>query len=281
MKENGFDDFGGEEITEFTPTEFSYGDDGKTASSSAAPEEMPVESLFTGSDDTKAASSFGTETSASDTIPEEFMESAFKAKESEDNTDKPSDKKEVIKEIMSWVRTIAVGVLVGVLLVVFVIQRDNVYGDSMWPTLNNGDAVFTQKIATYFHNYKRGDIVILDGHDMEGYDREEYLIKRIIGLPGETVRIADGHVYIKPVDSEEFFMLEEPYLTEEVETLMMNVGIEHGYDEITLGENEYYCLGDNRSVSKDSRVLGPFTEDRIKGIAIICVYPFDHFGLLG
>ena len=80
MKENGFDDFGGEEITEFTPTEFSYGDDGKTASSSAAPEEMPVESLFTGSDDTKAASSFGTETSASDTIPEEFMESAFKAK---------------------------------------------------------------------------------------------------------------------------------------------------------------------------------------------------------
>lgn len=273
MKENDFSDFGEEEITEFTPTEFSNGDD--AVMTSAAPEEVPVESMITGSDDISAASGSGI---SSDKIPEEFMEAAFEAKES---SEQPEGKNDIFKEIMSWIRTIAVGVLIGVFLVVFVIQRDNVYGDSMLPTLNNQDVVFTQKIATYFHSYKRGDIVILDGHDMEGYDREEYLIKRIIGLPGETIRISGGHVYIKPADSEEFFLLEEPYLPAETETLMMTVGIESGYDEITLGENEYYCLGDNRAVSKDSRILGPFTADRIKGVAIICIYPFDHFGLLG
>ena len=60
----------------------------------------------------------------------------------------------------------------------------------------------------------------------------------------------------------------------------MSLGIEKGYDEITLGEDEYYCLGDNRAVSKDSRVLGPFTVDRIKGTAVIRVYPFDSFGII-
>ena len=60
----------------------------------------------------------------------------------------------------------------------------------------------------------------------------------------------------------------------------MNWGLERGYDEITLGENEYYCLGDNRPVSNDSRNLGPFTDDRIKGIAFIIIYPFNAISFL-
>ena len=95
-------------------------------------------------------------------------------------------------EVFDWLRTICIGVLAGVFIVVFLIQRDNVYGDSMVPTLSSGDVVYAQKISNYFKSYKRGDIVVLDGHDMEGYNKKEYLIKRIIGLPGETVRIADG-----------------------------------------------------------------------------------------
>ena len=112
-------------------------------------------------------------------------------------------------EVFDWLRTICIGVLAGIFIVVFLIQKDNVYGDSMNPTLSSGDAVFAQKISNYFKTYKRGDIVVLDGHDMEGYNKKEYLIKRIIGLPGETVRIADGNVYIKTVDSNEFFLLQE------------------------------------------------------------------------
>ena len=267
MEENNFSGFGEEEITEFTPTEFSSA--GASASGSSAPEEIPFGSM--------------TEepVTGNDYVSMNLKESSEDAGEEKAPEEKKISGKTIFKEIMSWVRTIAIGVLVGVFLVVFVIQRDNVYGDSMNPTLQDGDVVFTQKIATYFDSYKRGDIVILDGHDMPGYDREEYLIKRIIGLPGETVRIADGNVYIKPVGSDEFYLLDEPYIADDVDTLMMNVGIEHGYDEITLGEDEYYCIGDNRPVSKDSRILGPFTADRIKGIAVICVAPFDHFGLIG
>ncbi|MCR4687918.1 MAG: signal peptidase I [Saccharofermentans sp.] len=179
------------------------------------------------------------------------------------------------EELLDWLRTICIGVIVGVLIVVFVIQRDNVYGDSMMPTLNSGDVIFTQKISTYFHNYDRGDIVVLNGKDMPGYNHSEYLIKRIVGLPGETIRIADGVVYIKPKDSTEFYVLEENYLPEGLQTTVMDSGLAKGYDEITLADNEYYCLGDNRPVSNDSRTLGPFTEDRIVAVAVVRVYPFN------
>jgi len=194
---------------------------------------------------------------------------------------KPADRKNaIISAILDWLIAIAVGVLAGILLVVFVIQRDNVYGDSMVPTLRDRYIVMTEKVSTYFDNFDRGDIVILDGEDMEGYNHEEYLIKRIVGLPGETVRIADGHVYIREAGAADFYLLDEPYIDASVETYVMSWGIERGYDEITLGPDEYYCLGDNRPVSNDSRTLGPFSADRIKGIAFVIIYPFNAISFL-
>ena len=194
---------------------------------------------------------------------------------------KPEDRKQaIITSVLDWLIAIAVGVLVGILMVVFVVQRDNVYGDSMVPNLRSGYIVMTDKVSTYFNNYHRGDIVILDGENMEGYNHDEYLIKRIVGLPGETVRIADGHVYIREVGAEDFYMLDEPYIDDSVETYVMSWGMERGYDEITLGEDEYYCLGDNRPVSHDSRSLGPFSADRIKGIAFVIIYPFNAIRFL-
>ena len=194
---------------------------------------------------------------------------------------KPEDRKSVIiSSILDWLIAIAVGVLVGVLLVVFVVQRDNVSGDSMLPNLRSGYVVMTDKVSTYFDNFDRGDIVILDGEDMEGYYHEEYLIKRIVGLPGETVRIADGHVYIREPGAADFYMLEEPYLDVSVVTTVTSTGQQRGFDEITLGEDEYYCLGDNRPVSNDSRSLGPFSSDRIRGVAFVIIYPFNEFRFL-
>ena len=163
---------------------------------------------------------------------------------------------------------------------IFIAQRDNVYGDSMYPTLSSGDVIFTQKVSTYFKTFKRGDIVILDGSDMEGYNSKEYLVKRIVALPGETVRIADGNVYIKPADAADFFLLQEKYLPEGTRTTMMDDGIKKGYNEITLGADEYYCLGDNRPVSNDSRNLGPFTVNRIKAVGVIRVFPLNEMKLL-
>lgn len=193
------------------------------------------------------------------------------------NEEKADSKNSIGKEIVEWIKTISIGALIGVLLVVFVIQRDDVFGPSMEPTLYEGNVIFSEKISTYFESYKRGDIVVLNGQGMTGYDREEYLVKRIIGLPGDTIRIADGVVYIMPSGQTEFFILVEDYLATNTSTTMMSYGVEQGYDEITLGENEYYCLGDNRAVSNDSRLLGPFTEDRIKGVAVVLVYPFNSF----
>ena len=183
-------------------------------------------------------------------------------------------------EVLEWVRTICIGILAGIFIVVFIAQRDNVYGDSMHPTLSSGDVIFTQKVSTYFKTFKRGDIVILDGSDMEGYNSKEYLVKRIVALPGETVRIADGNVYIKPADAADFFLLQEKYLPEGTRTTMMDDGIKKGYNEITLGADEYYCLGDNRPVSNDSRNLGPFTVNRIKAVGVIRVFPLNEMKLL-
>ena len=216
---------------------------------------------------------------------EELTAEAVVASETESSAKKASkgfklEKGTTAYEIFDWLRTICIGVLAGVFIVVFLIQRDNVYGDSMVPTLSSGDVVYAQKISNYFKSYKRGDIVVLDGHDMEGYNSKEYLIKRIVGLPGETVKIEDGHVYIKPVDSTEFFLLQENYISDVIATRMREEGLRKGYNEVTLGENEYYVLGDNRPVSNDSRNLGPFTNDRIKGVAVIRVYPLSEMKLL-
>jgi len=191
-----------------------------------------------------------------------------------------SKAQEIFGAVLSWLLTISFGVLVGVFLVIFVVQRDNVYGDSMKPTLESGYMVFTEKISTYFDSYDRGDIVILDGSGMEGYYHDEYLIKRIVGMPGDTVKIENGKVYIKEAGQDEFYVLEEDYLAEGTSTDMMSWGLEKGYNEVILGNDEYYCMGDNRPVSNDSRNLGPFTEDRIKGVAFLVAYPFNEFGLI-
>ena len=210
---------------------------------------------------------------------EEAVASENKASEGKRSRRIRLEKGTTAYEIFDWLRTICIGVLAGIFIVVFLVQRDNVYGDSMKPTLSSGDVIYAQKISTYFNSYKRGDIVILDGHDMEGYNGTEYLVKRIVGLPGETVKIEDGNVYIKPADSSEFYLLQENYLPEGTRTSMMDDARKKG-NEIVLGENEYYCLGDNRPVSNDSRNLGPFTADRIKGVAIIRVCPLNEMKVL-
>ena len=236
----------------------------------------------------KAEAEENKELSVSEEKPSEIKEAetedkALAEKESEEKPEKePEDpkaksvkKKAIVSEALDWLRVICIGIIAGVLLVVFVIQRDNVYGDSMSPTLESGDVLFTQKISTYIKKYDRGDIVVLNGQNMEGYNKSEYLIKRIVGLPGETVKIADGNVYIKPMGHNDYYILQENYLQEGVKTTMMDYGTAHGYNEIKLGDNEYFCLGDNRPVSNDSRNLGPFTEDRIVAVAVIRIFPFN------
>ena len=155
---------------------------------------------------------------------------------------KPGDRKnEIIASILDWLIAIAIGVLAGILLVVFVVQRDNVYGDSMVPNLRDGYIVMTDKLSTYFDNYHRGDIVILDGEDMEGYNHDEYLIRRIVGMPGEKLQIKDGSFYVNGKK------LKARYISNSVADPGM------ASDEISIANDSYFVMSDNQYNMEDSR----------------------------
>lgn len=204
-------------------------------------------------------------------LPDDVRVKRVKADRNEHQNDE--EPHGALYSFLDTLRFISLGLLVGILLVVFVVQRNDVYGSSMEPTLYNRDAVFVEMISVYLKNYERGDIVTIDAEGMEGYYHKENLIKRIVGMPGETVTIVDGLVYINGSQ------LIEPYLTDGVMTYVSSEGTEKGYDQIVLGPNQYYCLGDNRGASNDSRRLGPFGSDQIKSHVIARIYPFDAIEL--
>lgn len=140
-------------------------------------------------------------------------------------------------------------------------------GESMMNTLNNGDNLIVEKISYKFSDPDRFDIVVFYPF---GKKAKEYYIKRVIGLPGEHVCIKDSTIYI---DGE---VLEENYGKD----LVRYAGIaENG---ITLGEDEYFLMGDNRLESFDSRYpeIGPVSKDKIAGRAVLRIYPFKQFGSL-
>lgn len=194
----------------------------------------------------------------------------------EEDEDEKKDKEESEKEksalymFFDTVKFVAIGLLIGILLVVFVVQRNDVYGSSMEPTLHTGDAVFVEMISVYTGNFSRGDIITIDAKGMDGYAHEENLIKRIVGLPGETIKIADGNVYINGE-----LLDESDYLPAGTMTYVGAEGQARGYDEITLGSDEYYCMGDNRGGSNDSRRMGPFKKSQIDAKVLMRIYPFN------
>ena len=149
----------------------------------------------------------------------------------------------------------------------YVIQRTIVDGDSMEETLHDGEHLYVEKLSYHFDALDRFDIIVFYPY---GRDSEEYYVKRIIGLPGETVQIIDGTIYINGNP------LEEDYGKEPI----MDPG--RAAFPITLGDDEYFVMGDNRNISKDSRSLdvGNVKKENIGGRAILRIKPLSKFGLL-
>jgi signal peptidase I len=143
-----------------------------------------------------------------------------------------------------------------------VAQRTVVSGDSMYPTLKDGDNLIVEKISYKLSNIKRYDIVVFP-YDENGI--ETYYIKRVIALPGETVLIKDGTIYIDGEKlNDEYGYYTDGYILK-------------GYlaeEEIELMDDEYFVLGDNRNNSKDSRIIGPVKKEAILGRAFFRFYPF-------
>ena len=155
------------------------------------------------------------------------------------------------------------------LVITFVGQRTEVDGSSMEPMLSHGDNLIVDKITYRFSDPKRFDIIVFPFK----LEANTYYIKRIIGLPGETVQIdLEGNIYINGE------VLEESYGREIIAP--QNVGI--AVDPIVLGEDEYFVMGDNRNNSTDSRkeIVGNIHRDDIVGRAWIRIWPLSKLGIL-
>lgn len=175
--------------------------------------------------------------------------------------------KSVLKEILNISIYLLLVFCAAYLIVTYVGQRTQVSGSSMETTLSNGDHLIVDKISYRFHDPERYDIIVFPFQ----YDTDTYYIKRIIGMPGETVQIGDsGTIYI---DGE---VLEETYGRE----VIQNPG--RASDPILLGDDEYFVMGDNRNNSSDSRdpSVGNIHRKDIIGRAFIRIWPFSKFGIL-
>jgi signal peptidase I len=175
--------------------------------------------------------------------------------------------KKMLKEILSTSIYLLVVLCLTYVVIHFIGQRTQVIGSSMETTLSDNDNLIVDKITYRFNDPKRFDIVVFPFQ----YAKDTFYIKRIIGLPGESVYIdEDGVIYI---DGE---ALEEHYGKE----VILDAG--RAKEPVTLGENEYFVMGDNRNNSSDSRdpAVGNVSRDNIIGRAWIRIWPLEDFGIL-
>jgi len=171
------------------------------------------------------------------------------------------------KFIMSFLETVVVALVISVVLYLFIMTPHEVVGRSMDPTYKNGEMLMANKILYKMKKPERGDVIIFK------YSETQDFIKRIIGLPGETVMLKDGKLYVNGN-----LLDESHYLSSSIYT---NGGdfLSEG-ETITVPEGTYFVCGDNRPHSSDSRSFGPIDEKDIKGKAWIVYFPFNQFRLV-
>lgn len=190
------------------------------------------------------------------------------APEQPDNlSPQPPPKPSLKEHILDFFQTLVVFAAIGTVIYLFVAQPHKVSGLSMFPNFHNGDYIITDKVTYKFSGPMRGDIVVFKNPN----DPSQDFIKRVIGLPGERVKVQNGHLYLSGQ------LLQEPYLKPSVITnpgAFLRDGI-----EIIVPENNYIVIGDNRPGSSDSREWGYLPFDKIIGKVLIRYWPQTSFGL--
>lgn len=200
------------------------------------------------------------------TSPQEDEDEAPAPKKPKAEPKSSDESSSAAHEVLSFIRDLGICILVVFLLQSFVIRPVQVKGNSMYPELNDGAVGFSNVLGYKVDNLKRFDIAII-----YVAEKDEYLVKRVIGLPGETVSYKDGLLYINGNYVSEDF-LDHNYVSSFNGTFMADVA------PITLGADEYYCLGDNRPHSSDSRYYGPFKKENIISKGVFIIYPLNEFG---
>ena len=182
-------------------------------------------------------------------------------------TREETKERSIFRELGGWLLYILIIIGLTYLIITFVGQRTRVSGSSMETTLSNGDNLIVDKLTYHFKEPKRYDIIVFPYK----YEENTYYIKRIIGLPGETVQVIDGYTYRNGEQ-----LAGDIYGAE----VMESAGI--AAEPITLGEDEYFVLGDNRNHSSDSRdpSVGILKRKDLMGRAWIRIYPFDKMGVI-
>ncbi len=165
-------------------------------------------------------------------------------------------------------QTLVVCLAIGTVIYWLIAQPHKVSGSSMFPNFKDGDLIITDKVTYKFNEPQRGDIVVFKSPQDQNTD----FIKRIIGLPGDNVKIQNYHVYLNDK------LLTEPYLQPTVITEPKPPFTEEGKD-ITVPPGKYLVFGDNRQHSSDSREWGYITKDEIIGRVLLRYWPQDEIGI--
>lgn len=168
--------------------------------------------------------------------------------------------KKTSSSLIEWIICIVIAVALTFLIKAYLFDIVRVSGHSMDPTLSDRDMLGVQKISMHKNNYKLGDIITFD----PGEKGDGLYIKRVIGIPGDTVEIKDGTVYVNNNK------VTEPYLSSNTYT--------DGNLKIKVTDGFIFVLGDNRSVSEDSRAIGLVPMENIKGHAVFRFFPFNEIG---
>jgi len=212
------------------------------------------------------------------------------AEENREKKGKKKEKKTVGQEILSWVLTILVAVLAALVIRSIAFEPVRVDGLSMEDTLDDGEIMLVTKYdysstwfclpwqsneakenaprLTFGGNPKRFDVVICR-YPGRG---DTNFVKRVVGLPGDTIRLEDGYLYVKEAGQEEEVRYEEPYVKDEYRTGRLNT-----YGPFTVPEGQYFVMGDHRNNSNDSRSVGAIDRNMIVGHVRQVLYPFSQW----
>ena len=174
--------------------------------------------------------------------------------------------------IYELIETLVLSAVVIYLIYAFVASVEVVSGSSMEPNFHTGERILIDKISPYYQPFKRGEIVVLTPPEEDG----KHFIKRIIGIPGDIIKINDCKVYIS--NGTDRFRLVEPYLSQDLCT-GGGIAIKEGRS-LRIGEGEYLVLGDNRAASVDSRFFGFVPKKDIIGRVIFRFWPLDKLGFI-
>jgi signal peptidase I len=180
----------------------------------------------------------------------------------------PQQTKSFMQSFREWIQVIVIALVIALPVRFFIAEPFIVQGASMDPTFSTGQFLIVDRVSYRFENPHRGDVIVFEYPN----DPSVYYIKRIIGLPGETVEVRNGKVIIKNDTNPDGIELKEPY-----------IDVSHiSHDSLfeRLGSTEYFVMGDNRAESSDSRRWGPLREDLIIGRPIVRLTPLSAISVL-